>query len=230
MASSPALFAAALLSLCLMAGCASSQVGDGTGVPRQAAQAGSPATAPAPNAPLQPFAPAVAHILPLYQGSVCQQPDRALFLLERVLAVPPDNPLALGLKGLAASQVDHHDVAFNAATQAVTLCPTPQLLGWRALVLARAGQFEAAAHDAGLALRYNPDEGAALLAQGLVFLRQGRLDSGCRSLEAACSRGECSGLDSARLTGQCPRLAPAAKPAVFAAPQRPTAPPSLPLY
>ena len=221
---------AALLALCLLAGCASPQVGGDAGAPRQAAQGTPPPVASAPNAPVQPFAPAVTHILPLYQGSVCRQPDRALFLLEQVLATPPDNPLALGLKGLAASQVERHDVAFNAATQAVNLCPAPQLLGWRALVLVRAGQFEAAAHDAALALRHNPDEGAALLAQGLIFLRQGRPDSGCRSLEAACVQGECSGLDAARLTGQCPRPTPAAKPAVFAAPRRPTAPPSLPRY
>jgi serine/threonine protein kinase/tetratricopeptide (TPR) repeat protein len=91
--------------------------------------------------PLSPFIHAVSAVTMLMAEDEMAETVR---LAERALELQPDFLPALWPRGLALSRLDRHDEAIASLERAVTLSRAPLYVGQLGLVLARAGQAEAA--------------------------------------------------------------------------------------
>lgn len=139
----------------------------------------------------------------LWQEDICSDPEEAVALLNRALELEPDYPPALALRGLALSELDRREEAFDDLTSALRRAPTARMYAWRGLASLRGGLPEAARRDAEYALRKESRQPDAWNVLGAVALDEGNTSEACASFEKGCEGGRCRPLEAARRKGVC---------------------------
>lgn len=134
----------------------------------------------------------------------CSDPEQALTLLDKALALEPGYAEALARRGLAKSELGDGEGAFDDLTAAVRLAPTPENYAFRALASLRGGREKAAARDLEYSLKLNSSQYLARNYLGLLELTQGKTMQACSSFKEGCSNGDCSFLEMARKEKVCP--------------------------
>jgi serine/threonine protein kinase/Flp pilus assembly protein TadD len=96
-------------------------------------------------------------------------PDRAREAFDEVLALDPDEPQALYGRGMLLMRAGEDGAALSCFKRAAELAPQlVEARRYRAILLARAKQFAAAADDVNWCLRERPDDGAGYYAAACV--------------------------------------------------------------
>lgn len=135
---------------------------------------------------------------------VSTDPGKAAALLDKALALEPAYAEAYALRGLARSELNLREEAFDDLTMSIRLRPTPQSYAYRALASMRGGQTQAAKRDLDYAMRIDPAHNAAHNYFGLLALNGGDKSGACSAFSKGCSNGDCSFLDAARSEKICP--------------------------
>jgi len=144
---------------------------------------------------------AKAHVL--WKGDNCAAPREAVQLLGEALAKDPDFAAAWAYRGLAHSELDKRDEAFEDLTKAIRLDPRAEYYADRGLVSLRAGVFSAARRDLDYSLKKDQKQHRAWNILGETALREGNAAQACEYYAKGCSNGNCEPLQQARKEGQC---------------------------
>lgn len=145
---------------------------------------------------------AKAHVL-WGRDELCSDPEKALDYLDRALELEPDYAEALMRRALAENQLGYFDDAFDDATRAIRLSPTPQNYAFRGYVLLMQRQSAGARADIDHALQQDASLYRAWNFLAAVNLLDGDTEAACASFVKACSNGDCRGLEAARKEKVC---------------------------
>lgn len=144
---------------------------------------------------------AMAHVL--WRNMQCSNPRLAVEYLDKALMLEPQYADALFRRGLALSELQEFDEAFDNMTEAVRLAPSEKTYAWRGLVALRMGNVQGAIQDCTEALRYNSEYSQAWNIRAAARLMQGNIDDACDDFENGCDYGDCTGLESAQREELC---------------------------
>jgi tetratricopeptide (TPR) repeat protein len=144
---------------------------------------------------------AKAHVL--WKGDACTDPEKAIRILDELVARDPDYGAAWALRGLARSELGEREEAFEDSTRAVRLDPTAEHYAYRGLVSLRAGALSAARKDLEYSLKKAPKQHRAWNLTGILALREGDAERACAAFDEGCSNGDCGPLSTARAEGRC---------------------------
>ena len=133
----------------------------------------------------------------------CSDPRAAIALLDKAIAIEPGFADAYIRRGLAKSDLGEYEAAFDDATVGIRLSPTAENYAYRGLISARARNYGAARKDLDYSLELNSSRHMAWTFRGVVGLLEGDAGAACGDFDKACSRGDCSRLESARQEGIC---------------------------
>jgi tetratricopeptide (TPR) repeat protein len=135
---------------------------------------------------------------------VCSDPVQAIALLDKAILLEPEYADAYLRRGLARSDLGDFSAAFDDATTAIRLYPTPELYAYRALISMRAGHYAGARKDLDYSLEKDSSRHLAWTFLGVLDLLEGNPLDACRHFARACSAGDCSRLEAARRESLCP--------------------------
>lgn len=140
----------------------------------------------------------------LADAEICSDPEKAVGLLDKVIALEPAYAEAYARRGLALSELGRREEAFDDLTAAVRLDPKPDYYSYRALVSMRGGDERAATRDLDYSLKKRPDQSRAHNFKGVLALGRGDTTAACRAFGKGCSAGDCTFLEAAREEKVCP--------------------------
>ena len=144
---------------------------------------------------------AKAHVL--WKGDSCTEPQAAVQILDEVIAGDPDFAVAWAYRGLARSELDKREEAFDDLTKAIRLDPRAEYYADRGLISMRAGMFTAARRDLDYSLKKEQKQYRAWNILGETALLEGNAAQACAYYARGCSNGNCEPLQRARKDGQC---------------------------
>jgi tetratricopeptide (TPR) repeat protein len=134
----------------------------------------------------------------------CSDPVKAIALLDKVLALEPEYAQAYLRRGLAKSDLGEFSSAFDDATAAIRLSPSPENYAYRALISIMAGHYAGARRDLEYSLEKDSSRHLAWSFLGVLDMLEGDGDEACKDYAQACSTGNCLPLEAARRTALCP--------------------------
>lgn len=137
------------------------------------------------------------------ESTICSDPRKAAALLTQVLRAAPEHPEALRLRALAYKDLKYWDGAEEDATKAVVIEPDALNYAVRSLVFSESGNFLGAEKDARRAMVMDQTLPTVLIAIAQVYFYNNDTAAACRSLQAACDRGECNPWKRSRDSGMC---------------------------
>jgi tetratricopeptide (TPR) repeat protein len=137
-------------------------------------------------------------------AEVCSDPVQAVALLDKAIRLEPEYADAYLRRGLAKSDLGDFSAAFDDATTAIRLHPSPEQYAYRALISMRTGHYAGARRDLDYALEKNSSHHLAWSFLGILDLLEGNPPEACRHFALACSAGDCSRLEASRREGLCP--------------------------
>lgn len=137
-------------------------------------------------------------------GEVCSDPQRATALLDKAVSLAPEYGEAYLRRGLAKSELNEPEEAFEDATRGLRLVPTAESYALRGLVLMRGRQNKAARRDLEYSLSTNPSQHLAHNLLGALALSEEKDQEACASFKAGCDNGDCFFLETARKEKICP--------------------------
>ena len=137
-------------------------------------------------------------------AEACAAPEKAVALLDKAIALEPGFAEAYIRRGLAKSELNLGEAAFDDLTTAIRLYPTPEAYAYRALACMRSKQERAALRDLSYALKLNPTNPLANNISGLMALKEANNNTeACVFFKKGCSGGDCSFIEAARLENLC---------------------------
>jgi tetratricopeptide (TPR) repeat protein len=136
-------------------------------------------------------------------AEICSDPAQAVALLDKALLLEPEYAEAYLRRGLAKSDLGDFTSAFDDATAAIRLRPSPEYYAYRALISMKAGHRAGARRDLEYSLEKDSSRHPAWTFLGLLDLLEGRPDDACAHFARACARGDCSRLEAARREKLC---------------------------
>ncbi len=136
-------------------------------------------------------------------AEVCSDPEEAVVLLDKAIALEPSYAEAFVRRGLAKSELGMREEAFADATTGIRLHPAPEFYAYRGLISMRARAFSAARKDLDYSLQLAPSQYLAWNLLGALGLMEGDPAAACRAFDKGCSAGDCSRFDVARKEGVC---------------------------
>lgn len=134
----------------------------------------------------------------------CSDPETAVTLLDRAIAISPGYAEAFARRGLAGSDMGMREKAFDDVTTAIRLDPEPVFYAYRGLILLREGRPFAAKSDLDYSLQLNPAQDLAHNLSGVLALSEGNIPAACEAFKKGCHSGDCSFLNAAKLEKICP--------------------------
>jgi tetratricopeptide (TPR) repeat protein len=137
-------------------------------------------------------------------AEVCSDPALAIALLDKAITLEPEYAEAYLRRGLAKSDLGDFAAAFDDATTAIRLRPSPNHYAYRALISMKAGHHAGARRDLDYALKKDSSGHQAWIFLGALDLLEERPHEACANFARACSAGDCSRLEAARREGLCP--------------------------
>lgn len=140
----------------------------------------------------------------LADAEICSDPEKAVELLDKAIALEPEYAEAYARRGLALSELGRREEAFDDLTAAIRLGSKPDYYAYRALVSMRGGDERAAARDLDYSLKKQPDQSRAYNFKGVLALGAGDKKAACQAFARGCSNGDCSFLEAAREEKTCP--------------------------
>ena len=135
---------------------------------------------------------------------LCTDPEQAIALLDKAIALEPGYAEALARRGLAKSELGEREEAFDDLTAAIRLHPSAETYAYRALVSIRANQTRAAQSDLEYSLKKDPKQHLAKNFSGILALTLDDKPQACSRFKEGCSSGDCSFIDAARTDKLCP--------------------------
>ena len=144
---------------------------------------------------------AKAHVF--WKGDNCTDPQEALLILTEAITQDQDFAAAWAYRGLAYSELEKREEAFDDLTKAIRLDPKTAYYADRGLVSLRGGVLSAARRDLDYSLKKDQKQYRAWNLLGEVALREGNTEQACRYYAKGCSNGDCVPLQQARKDGQC---------------------------
>lgn len=145
-----------------------------------------------------------AHVL-WDKKDVCSDPELALELLNKAIGLEPDYPEAYLRRGLAKSDLNDWDGAFDDLSKAVRMAPSAEAYAFRGLVSMRGGNYLGARKDLDRSLEISKRQHRAWNFRGALNRLEGRQNEACDDFEEGCDYGDCIGLETSRDMGECPR-------------------------
>lgn len=136
-------------------------------------------------------------------SEVCSDPVQAVTYLDRAIAVQPDYTAAYLRRGLAYSEMGRYEEAFEDLTKALRLKPGVEAYTYRGLVSMRMGNLIGARKDLDHAVELDARYHRAWNFRAAVRLQQEDTAGACDDFAKGCSKGDCTGLESARESGIC---------------------------
>lgn len=143
-----------------------------------------------------------AHVL-WKNGEVCSDPELAVSYLDRAIELQPDYAQAYMRRGLAKSDMHDWDAAFDDLSRAIRLDPSPENYAYRGLISMRGGNYLGARKDYDKSLDLRSRQHRAWNFRAALSLLEGKTAAACDDFDAGCSRGDCTGYESARQAGIC---------------------------
>lgn len=137
-------------------------------------------------------------------AEVSSDPEKAVALLDKAIAIEPKYAEAYLRRGLAKSELGEREGAFDDLTEAVRLDPAPASYAYRGLVCLRAGEERAAQRELEYSLKLRPSQHLAHNLMGVLHLRRDKKSQACENFKKGCSNGDCSFIESARREKICP--------------------------
>ena len=137
-------------------------------------------------------------------AEISTDPEKAATLLDRAIDLEPGYAEAYARRGLARSELNLREEAFDDLTTAIRLQPKPESYAYRALALMRSGQQKAARRDLEYALKLDASSSAAHNYLGLLALNGDKKMEACSNFRKGCSAGDCTFLSAARAEKICP--------------------------
>lgn len=125
------------------------------------------------------------------EAGECIEPEQAVSLLDKAVALDPLDPTPYLLRSRALSDLGYHDDAFEDATKAIRLSPTAEAYAVRGLVCLKQNQPRGAARDFAYAEKLDPKEPAVYVYRAAGAFLEGRTGDACDDLEKACELGNC---------------------------------------
>lgn len=135
---------------------------------------------------------------------LCADPEKAVALLDKAIALEPGYAEALARRGLAKSELGEREEAFDDLTAAIRARPSAEAYAYRALVSIRANQLRAARRDLEYSLKKDPNQHLAKNFSGVLALTLDDTLQACSRFKEGCSSGDCSFIDAARTDKLCP--------------------------
>ena len=145
-----------------------------------------------------------AHVL-WNSHDVCSDAERAVVLLDRVLALEPQYADALVRRGLARSDLKDWDGAFDDVSKAIRLSPTAEAYAFRGLISMRGGNYLGARKDLARSLEISKRQHRAWNLRGMLNRLEGRQAEACDDFAEGCDYGDCIGLETSVKMGECPQ-------------------------
>ncbi len=134
---------------------------------------------------------------------VCRNPREAITLLTEAINLSPDFDEALAYRALAYKDTQQLKNALTDINAAIKLRQTAPYYAYRALILIHQQRFEEAQTDVNNARSLDNSLPLVWKYQGQLYLHQDQTEKACENFEKACSYGDCSGIEKARLDGIC---------------------------
>lgn len=133
----------------------------------------------------------------------CSDPEKAVVLLDKAIALEPGYAEALVRRGLATSELGEREGAFDDLPAAIRLNPSAESYAYRAFVSIRANQIRAAQKDLEYSLKKDSKQHLAKNITGVLALTLDDKAQACSQFQQGCSSGGCSYLDAAKADKIC---------------------------
>ena len=135
----------------------------------------------------------------------CADPEEALALLDKAIALEPTYADAYTRRGLAKSALRDWEGAFNDLSIAIRSIPSAENYAFRGLISILGGNYLGARKDLERSLSITSRQHRAWLYRGILNRLEGSNQQACDDYTKACDYGDCKSIYSAREAGQCPR-------------------------
>ena len=136
-------------------------------------------------------------------AEVCSDPEKALILLNKAITIEPDYADAYARRGLAKSDLGDREGAFDDATTAIRLRPSPEFYAYRGLISMRSKQMSAAQKDLEYSTQLDASQHLAWNLMGVLALTEDDKVDACEKFKKGCSQGDCSFMEAAKTDGTC---------------------------
>lgn len=136
-------------------------------------------------------------------SDVCSDPAQAVAYLDKAIAAQPDYAAAYLRRGLAYSEMGRYEEAFDDLTRSLRLHPGAEVYSYRGLVSMRMGNMMGARKDLDHAIELDGGYHRAWNFRAAVRLQQDDVAGACDDFAKGCSKGDCTGIESARTSGIC---------------------------
>lgn len=147
---------------------------------------------------------AKAHVL-WNKEDVCTDPVQAVTWLDQAVSLDPGYAEAYLRRGLAKGDLKDWEGGFDDLSKAVRLAPSAEAYAYRGLLSMRGGNFMGARKDLDRSVALSKRQHRAWNFRGALNLLEGNARQACKDFETGCGYGDCTGLESARARGECPK-------------------------
>lgn len=136
-------------------------------------------------------------------SEVCSAPRAAIALLNETIVADRNFAEAYVWRGLAKSELDLRDEAFDDATQGIRLNPMPEFYAYRGLISMRGDNMRGARADYDRSIAMDPEQTHAWSFRGSLNFFENNMQTACKDLQTACRNGDCGLWDTARAEKHC---------------------------
>lgn len=136
---------------------------------------------------------------------VCSDPVQAVVWLDQAVSLDPGYAEAYLRRGLAKGDLKDWEGGFDDLSKAIRLNPGADAYAYRGLLSMRGGNFMGARKDLDKSIAMSKRQHRAWNFRGALNLLEGDRIQACKDFETGCGYGDCTGLESARARGECPK-------------------------
>lgn len=132
------------------------------------------------------------------------EPEEAMVLLNRSIALDPFNDKSYALRAMAYRQQNEIDKAISDSNKAIELNPrNVRAYTFRGFIYRNMGNFRQALKDCNTAIRLNPNFARAYQVRGSIYMRLRKKSMACSDFRKACALGDCGALKKAQQRIDC---------------------------
>jgi tetratricopeptide (TPR) repeat protein len=124
-------------------------------------------------------------------GEKCSDPESAIDLLNRAIALKPDHADAYMFRGLAHLQEGDGDKAMADLNQAIRLHPRPDRYTYLGIALLIQGNLEDARRNLDQSIAMDKSQSRAWNLRGYLNSLEDRNEEACADVKTGCANGDC---------------------------------------
>lgn len=146
---------------------------------------------------------ALARVLWTDKKDICSDPEKAIEYLDKTIALAPDYAEAYVRRGMAKSDLQDWQGAFDDITAGIRINNRPDYYAYRGLVSLRGGNLLGARKDLDRSTDLNSSQYRAWNYKGELFILEENYPEACKNFKKGCANGDCSALEAAREDKYC---------------------------